>query len=87
MGLNRTGMIIARALQQYGMILIDHSGRPKIYAENLLVNPAAGYSWGDPAIALNSTTISAIPHTAFRVLDLPDGYWTGSGSLHGECYR
>ena len=87
MGLNRTGVIIARALQQYGMILIDVSGRPKIYAENLVVNPAAGYSWADPAIALNSTTISAIPHTAFRVLDLPDGYWTGSGALHGGCYR
>ena len=87
MGLDRTGMIIARALQQYGMILIDVSGRPKIYAENLLVNPAAGYSWHDPAIALSSSTISAIPHTAFQVLDLPDGYWTGSGALHGGCYR
>ena len=87
MGLDRTGMIIARALQQYGMILIDVSGRPKIYAENLLVNPAAGYSWHDPAIALSSSTISAIPHTAFQVLDLPDSYWTGSGSLHGGCYR
>ena len=87
MGLDRTGQIIARALQQYGMILIDVSGRPKIYAENLVVNPYAGASWADPAIALSSTTISAIPHTAFRVLDLPDGYWTGSGPLHGGCYR
>jgi hypothetical protein len=87
MGLNRTGMIIAHALQQYGMILIDHAGRPKIYVENLLVNPAAGYSWADPAIALNSTTVAAIPHTAFRVLDLPDSYWTGSGAMHGECFR
>jgi hypothetical protein len=86
MGLDRTGHIIARALQQYGMILIDVSGRPKIYAENLVVNPAAGFSWADPAIALSSTTISAIPHTAFRVLDLPDGYWSGSGPLHGGCY-
>ena len=87
MGLSSTGRIIARALQQYGMILIDHSGRPKIYAENLVVNPSAGYSWADPAIALTSTTIAAIPHTAFRVLDLPDGYWSGSGPLHGSCYR
>lgn len=87
MGLSRTGKIIARALQVYGMILIDVSGRPKIYAENLAVNPGSGYSWGNPAIALNSNTISAIPHTAFRVLDLPDSYWTGGGALHGNCSR
>jgi hypothetical protein len=87
LGLDRTGQIIARALQQYGMILIDVSGRPKIYAENLVVNPFAAYSWADPAIALSSTTITALPHTAFQVLDLPDGYWTGSGPLHGECRR
>jgi hypothetical protein len=87
MGLNRTGRIIARALQVYGMILIDVSGRPKIYAENLAVNPNAGYSWGDSSIALNSSTISAIPSTAFRVLDLPDAYWTGGGAMHGQCSR
>ena len=39
-GLDRTGMIIARALQKYGMILIDVSGRPKLYAENFPCRPA-----------------------------------------------
>jgi hypothetical protein len=81
-GLDRTGSIIARALQQYGMILIDVSGRPKIYAENLVANPEATYSWHDPAIRLSANTVSAIPHTAFRVLDLPNG-----GGSHGQCLR
>ena len=86
-GLDRTGRIIARALQQYGMILIDVSGRPKIYAEDPSVNPYAGASWSDPNILLTSTTIASIPHTAYRVLDLPDAYWAGGGPTHGDCYR
>ena len=86
-GLDRTGRIIARALQQYGMILIDVSGNPKIYAEDLSVNPYATARWSDPNILLTSTTIASIPYTAYRVLDLPDAYWTGGSPTHGNCYR
>ena len=88
LGLDRTGKIIARALQRYGMILIDVSGRPKIYAENLSANPFTATSWSNANTKLTSSTISSLPYTAFRVLDLPDAYWTGgTGPLHGSCNR
>jgi hypothetical protein len=88
-GLDRTGTIIARALQQYGMILIDVSGRPKIMAEHLATNPYASGSWNDPDTLLTDQTIAAIPVSAFRVLALPEGYVTLStdAPLHGACYR
>jgi hypothetical protein len=88
MGLDRTGKIIARALQEYGMILIDISGRPKIIAENLDDNPLAGEQWSDPDIKLTDKTISAIPYTAFSVLELPAAYWDSSAPArqHGKCY-
>jgi hypothetical protein len=88
LGLNRTARIIAQALQRYGMIVIDRSGRPKLYAENLTANPYATADWSDPTTSLASSTVSAIPYTAFRVLALPSGYWTGATSpMHGSCYR
>lgn len=54
--------IIARALQQYGMILIDGSGHPKLYAE---YEGTAGWNG-----ALHKRTLRRIPYDAFRVLDL-----------------
>jgi len=88
-GLDRTGTIIARALQRYGMILIDVSGRPKIMAEHLDTNPHAEASWNDPETLLHDQTIAAIPLDAFRLLALPAGYHTQAADapLHGECYR
>lgn len=88
MGLDRTGMIIARALQEYGMILVDFSERPKIYVENLADNPYATEQWDDPELQLHAETIAAIPYTAFRVLELPAAYWDRSvkARFHGECY-
>ncbi len=61
-GLDRTGKIIARALQEYGMILVDGSGHPKIYVED---HHTAG--WGK---LLHPKTVSPIPYSAFRVLSL-----------------
>lgn len=88
LGLSRTGKIIARALQQYGMILVDTSGRPKIYAEDTADNPYAGVQWSHPALALQGDTVSAIPLDRFAVLALPDGYWSGGGGpRHGDCLR
>ncbi|MBY5923316.1 hypothetical protein [Ferrimonas balearica] len=54
--------VIARALQQYGMILIDGSGHPKLYAEY------EGTAHWDGA--LHKRTLRRIPYEAFRVLDL-----------------
>jgi len=87
-GLSRTGRIIARALQAYGMFLIDDAGRPKIYAEDLANNPYATMQWEDPALNLTWKTIMSIPPTAFRVIALPEAYWNPApgGPTHGDCY-
>jgi hypothetical protein len=87
MGLNRSGKIIARALQEYGMILVDTSGSFKIYLEDLINNPFAREDWTDPELNLTKESIYNIPYTAFRVLELPPGYWEPSeeGDYHGEC--
>ena len=87
MGLDRTGRIIARALQEYGMILVDHSGSFKIYLEDLANNPYAKQKWTDPELNLSTETLSSIPYTSFRVLELPPGYWGSSENTvyHGKC--
>jgi hypothetical protein len=88
MGLDRTGKKIARAMQEYGMVLIDVSGRPKVYAEDLDNNPYATVHWSDPDLNLTSETVANIPYTLFRVLELPAAYWnpTLDSPSHGECY-
>ncbi|UCE38304.1 MAG: hypothetical protein JSW00_03440 [Thermoplasmata archaeon] len=68
-GLDEVGKIIAHALQDYGMIVIDNAGRPKIYAE---YEGTAG--WGG---ILQSNTVDPIPLSAFRVLAL-DGPYPGA---------
>jgi hypothetical protein len=85
-GLNATARVIARALQEYGMILVDGSGRTKLYAENVGDNPYASVSWDADGLALNESTVTPIPIDRLRVLALPPGYWTGSGPRHGDCY-
>jgi hypothetical protein len=87
MGLERTGKIIARALQEYGMILVDHSGSFKIYVEDLINNPHATEDWTDPELNLTKESIYNIPYTAFRVLEMPPGYWEPSAETaeHGKC--
>jgi hypothetical protein len=89
MGLDRAGKIIAQALQEYGMILVNVSGRPKIFVENLDDNPYATVQWSDPGLNLTNTSIVAIPYTYFRVLKLPDAYWTTEiePTNHGRCYK
>lgn len=87
MGLDPTGKIIARALQEYGMILVDTSGALKIYVEDLANNPFATEQWTDPELNLTKESIYNIPYTAFRVLELPPGYWESSeeAPYHGRC--
>lgn len=87
MGLNRAGKIIARALQEYGMILVDHSGSFKIYVEDLINNPFSKEDWTDPDLNLTKESIYGIPYTSFRVLELPPGYWEPSENTvsHGQC--
>jgi hypothetical protein len=86
-GLDRTGKLIARTLQEYGMILVDNSGSFKIYLEDLTTNPFTSQSWTDPELNVTEDTISSIPYTSFRVLEMPPGYWNTSdnATYHGEC--
>jgi hypothetical protein len=61
LGLSEEGLVIARALQEYGMILIDVAGRPKIYAE--YEETAA---WDG---AITEDTVRALPLDRFEVVD------------------
>jgi hypothetical protein len=89
MGVDAVGRVIARALQTYGMILIDVSQRPKIMVEDLNSNPYASGSWMKRPTQLSESTISAIPIGAFRVLALPQAYRspTPDSATHGDCYQ
>lgn len=66
LGLDEAGIVIARAMQEYGLILIDIAGRPKIYAE---YEDTAG--WDD---RLTEDTVAAIPIERFEVLDWEGGH-------------
>jgi hypothetical protein len=61
LGLDDQGLMIARALQEYGMILIDVAGRPKIYAE---YEETAGWDG-----AITEDTVRALPLDRFEVVD------------------
>lgn len=89
MGLSETGKIIAHALQEFGMILVDDSGSFKIYLEDLTINPYTSRRWSDPDLNLTKETISGIPYTSFRVLELPPEYWEPSENTnyHGKCFN
>lgn len=88
MGLDRAGIIIAKALQQYGMFLVNDSGRPKIYIENLADNPYTDRTWSDPDLNLTNKSIINIPLSYYRVIALPEAYWNSSleSPMHGNCF-
>ncbi len=60
MGLTREAQVVARALQEYGMIVVDNSGSSKIMLED-----EKTADWG---AMLNRTSVSAIPLSSFRVV-------------------
>src|SRR5581483_1035663 len=62
-GLSPAAKVIAKALQTYGMYLIDNSGSPKIYLED---RRTAGWD-----TSITRTTVSNIPWSAFRVVQPP----------------
>ena len=61
-GLDRAGKIVARALQEYGAVVVDVSGHPKLYAEY-----EGTAKWGG---TIRNDLLEAIPYSAFRVLSL-----------------
>jgi phage portal protein BeeE len=56
---------VARALQRYGMYVVDNSGRPKVLFEY-----AGTARWRG---AIHAGTVSPIPLSAFRVLATEGG--------------
>ncbi len=79
-GLSREGKVIARALQEYGMILTDGSGHPKLSIEY-----EGTAKWGS---LLDKDIVRRIPYSAFKLLSLdaparPDA----PGNLVGELTR
>jgi len=61
-GLSREGRVIAKALQEYGMILTDGGGHPKISIEY-----EGTAHWGK---LLDKDIVRNIPYSAFKVLSL-----------------
>ena len=53
--------VTAKALQKYGMFLIDHAGHPKLYFEY-----DGTANWGG---TVTGSTVTPIPLSAFRVID------------------
>ncbi|NIR49310.1 PKD domain-containing protein, partial [candidate division KSB1 bacterium] len=72
LGLNRAGKIIARALQEYGMIFVENNGpnNNAVYAESL---NGKEISWDDPgpdgAPWLRPSDTLPLPLSAFRVVE------------------
>jgi hypothetical protein len=62
-GLSPAAKTIARAMQTYGMYVIDHSGSSKIYLEDRLTA-----KWGTD---IGRDLVRGIPWTAFRVVTAP----------------
>jgi hypothetical protein len=56
-------LTVAKALQRYGMYIIDNSGRPKVMLEY-----DGSAVWDD---AVDSRMPSAIPLSAFKLLEMP----------------
>lgn len=59
-GLSPAGKIIARAMQQYGLIITDHSGTPQLFPED-----SHTANWN--GIIANGT-VSKIPFSSLKVL-------------------
>lgn len=73
-GLDTEGMILARAMQRYGMIVVDNSGHPKVMVEDVRTA-----KWGVPgAPVITAETVAAIPLDRFRVIDW--ARWTGGSA-------
>jgi hypothetical protein len=60
-GLSPAARVIAHALQQYGMYVIDHSGSSKIYLEDRIT---AGWD-----STINRSLVSGIPWSQFQVVN------------------
>ena len=85
-GLNTTGVIVARAFQQYGAFMIDHSGANKLVPENTAVNVLGTDNWND--YGYTRSVIQGIPGNQFRILTMPPTIWEALPLINwGRCTR
>ncbi len=86
-GLSPAGKIVARALQQYGMFVVDRGGAPRFMAEDLFDNPLTSESWEARDLQYTDDVVADIPYQEFRVLALPRAYWNedARATTFGEC--
>jgi hypothetical protein len=75
-------LAIARALQKYGMVLVDTAGGNVIYAEGLYGHP--GRSWAGK-IREWGAGIHGIPVENYRVLKVQNPVIDGNGALVGKA--
>jgi hypothetical protein len=78
--LGRGGKIVARALQEYGMVNVDHSAGLALYGEGLWPHDDPDWSpW------LIETALAQIPRGAFRVLEIPLSTRMGYDASHRQA--
>lgn len=63
LGVNASGLVIAKALQTYGMYVVDNSGSAKVYLQD---RTTAGWN-----ATINRQTLGKIPWTTFKVVRAP----------------
>ncbi|WP_232664321.1 hypothetical protein [Pseudonocardia sp. TRM90224] len=85
LGLNRTELAIARALQRYGMILVDTSGGFTIYVQHPQSLPAGTYAGVLPDT--DWMDLGKIPVDRFQVMDLPAQTTDRSGLIRNRCNK
>jgi hypothetical protein len=73
LGLSKSGLIIAKALQKYGAYLGDYSGAVSLYAD-ASASAQQAYASGD----LTNGTAQGIPLNRFRVLQIGTTYDNGN---------
>lgn len=60
LGVTPTGLVLATALQTYGMYVVDNSGSAKVYLQD---RPTAGWD-----TSINRTILGTIPWSRFRII-------------------
>jgi hypothetical protein len=78
--LGQGGRVVARALQEYGMVNVDHGGGGlSLYGEGLWPHDDPDWSpW------LIETALAQIPRGAFRVLEIPHSTCMGYDATHRQ---
>ena len=70
-------LVVAKALQKYGMVLVDWAGGQPIYAEGLYGH--SGKTWKGKLREWEKAGINSIPYDKYRVLKVQNAVFKGDG--------